>query len=194
MIKIETDSQINIISGMVANNKSLVREIFNIKIGDSNEIINEFYRARLQGYILKYVNYILDKLEIKSLYQNIHSRNTICIITDIFINIFRNTNDRALIVNPENGLHYKALIYIWEAIKEFAIECNCKLFVITQSYEFLEIVVGRCTNNDEDLESFEKQDLSYFRLEFHETEDNVTFTKTSYDELKVAIEHMWEVR
>ena len=192
MIKINTESKINIISGILANNIDLVKEVFNISENLCSVPIN---KDNVIADLLNNIEYIFNKLDIKSKFQGSSNKDLINAITKILGSIVINMDKYVLIINPENGLHYKVLVYLWVVIKKFANKYNCKLFIITQSYEFLEIVIGRCTNNDIEIEEdTEFTNLSYFRLEFTNDKDGIEFTKMNYDELKIAIEHQWEVR
>ena len=192
MIKINTESKINIISGILANNIDLVKEVFNISENLCSVPIN---KDNVIADLLNNIEYIFNKLDIKSKFQGSSNKDLINAITKILGSIVINMDKHVLIINPENGLHYKVLVYLWVVIKKFANKYNCKLFIITQSYEFLEIVIGRCTNNDIEIEEdTELTNLSYFRLEFTNDKDGIEFTRMNYDELKIAIEHQWEVR
>lgn len=192
MIKINTESKINIISGILANNIDLVKEVFNISENLCSVPIN---KDNVIADLLNNIEYIFNKLDIKSKFQGSSNKDLINAITKILGSIVINMDKYVLIINPENGLHYKVLVYLWVVIKKFANKYNCKLFIITQSYEFLEIVIGRCTNNDIEIEEdTEFTNLSYFRLEFTNDKDGIEFTRMNYDELKIAIEHQWEVR
>jgi len=85
----------------------------------------------------------------------------------------------------ENGIHYRVMPKIWEAVAKAAQEYDCQVIGTTHSYECLEAAYNGISG---DL----RNDFSYIRID--RTDNKTTAKYFDYELLKVAIETNMEVR
>jgi hypothetical protein len=108
-------------------------------------------------------------------------------LLSIILAIYEASNGIVLIDEVENGFHYSALEFLWEAIFESAREFNVQVFATTHSFENI-----KSYSSAYEKLGNKKDNMRLYRLE--KEEERLELISIDHEMLKITIENGLEIR